>query len=486
MCVAIQRGASPDVIEIDGASNTGIDDIRALRERAAFAPSEGRFKVYIIDEVHRLSVQAFDGLLKTLEEPPAHVLFVFASTQPEKVPTTILSRCQRFDFHKISRVDTVGRLQQVATKEGIDVSTEAVELIAQRSEGSLRDALGLLDQVHAFTGGTISAEDVRESIGLGTPTTIASIASHMLDQDPGLALNLIHEAVAGGADPRFLWRQLVEYWRWLLLAVSGAPESVDADPALAASLQAHAARVTGWKVVEVLHALTEQVIEPRLSVPPELPLELACVQGIMVLSAGPVRDPEPSAASHHSPVAGDESSPNEAEPQKPSSRASTERVAESPALGPTLGSDEPEPAPPEDPPEMPDPTALRESGPGSQRPVDASWAEIKSAMRGRSQSLYALLRDATPTSWSETHVAIAWPYRFHREEMNRPENRKILEDVIGGVTGRRLKVECLQASKEEIRALVGGAGPSEDDGFIEEVERALKGVHAQQLRNSSR
>ncbi len=485
ICVSIRQGSCPDVIEIDGASNTGIDDIRALRERIAFTPTEARFKIYIIDEVHRLSANAFDGLLKTLEEPPAHVVFIFASTEPQKVPLTILSRCQRFDFHKIGRNDIVGRLAEISSQEGIKITSDAIQLIAQQSGGSLRDAIGLLDQINVFTGGEIGVGEVRESIGLGTPDTVASLCGHMLDGDPGAALRLIHEAVEGGVDPRLLSRQLVEYWRWLLLVVSGAGDEVDVDPALSGPLMIHGGRVKPSDVIAVLRCLTEQVIEPRLSVPPALPLEMAVVQGILALDGSSGKSAPPPV---NEPVV------------KGKAEAPPKPAEDGGAGGPTL--DESQPAVSVTPPapatkaQVPAPSVPTEEEVATQEvPLEApenaktepstAWPEIKVAVRGRSQRLHALLRDATPTSWTESHVEVVWPYRFHRDEMDRPENRLVLEEAIASVTGHKLKVLCRQASKEEIKALQDPDGTAtDDDGFVEEVERMLKGVHARLLKNS--
>src|SRR5947209_11200268 len=158
MCRAADEGRALDVIEIDAASNTSVDNVRELRERVAYAAGEGRYKVYIVDEVHRLSGAAFDAFLKTLEEPPEHVIFVFASTEPHKVPATIMSRCQRFDFRRITRSETVARLRYVADQEDIQVADGALQILALSARGSLRDALGLLDQVTTYTPGPL-AED---------------------------------------------------------------------------------------------------------------------------------------------------------------------------------------------------------------------------------------------------------------------------------------------------------------------------------------
>jgi DNA polymerase-3 subunit gamma/tau len=165
-CEEITKGISMDVIEIDGASNRGIDEIRNLRENVKFAPVSGKYRIYIIDEVHMLTKEAFNALLKTLEEPPPHVIFIFATTEPYKVPLTIISRCQRFDFRRVSVNEIVKHLQYIAGKENIDVEDEALYLIAQASEGSMRDSQSLLDQAVSYSGKKIAKKDVQDFLGL--------------------------------------------------------------------------------------------------------------------------------------------------------------------------------------------------------------------------------------------------------------------------------------------------------------------------------
>ncbi|MCC7573530.1 MAG: DNA polymerase III subunit gamma/tau, partial [Candidatus Methanofastidiosum sp.] len=164
-CQSINQGGSLDVLEIDAASNRGIDEIRDLRERVQFVPSGGRFRVYIIDEVHMLTTEAFNALLKTLEEPPGHVIFILATTEAHKLPATILSRCQRFDFHRISRADLLERLRLVAKNNNITVTEEALAVMVQAAEGGLRDALSLLDQCIGFTDEAIEIADVNQVLG---------------------------------------------------------------------------------------------------------------------------------------------------------------------------------------------------------------------------------------------------------------------------------------------------------------------------------
>jgi DNA polymerase-3 subunit gamma/tau len=221
-CQEVSRGSSVDVIEIDGASNNGVDHVREIRESAKFMPASGKRKIYIIDEVHMLSTAAFNALLKTLEEPPPHVVFIFATTEPHKIPATILSRVQRFDLRRVSVAQIQARLTQVLQAEKIEAEPGALALVARAAEGGLRDALSLLDQVIAFSGEKISVSSVRESIGLIESQLILSVLRAILDRKPLDGLAAIQGAFEQGHDLKLLARHLIEYLHALILAKVGA------------------------------------------------------------------------------------------------------------------------------------------------------------------------------------------------------------------------------------------------------------------------
>jgi DNA polymerase-3 subunit gamma/tau len=217
-CKEISQGNSVDVIEIDGASNNGVEAVREIRENAKYMPSSGQRKVYIIDEVHMLTTAAFNALLKTLEEPPAHVIFIFATTEPHKIPATILSRCQRFDYRRVTVSQIQGRLSEVTLAEKIQAEPAALALIARAAEGSMRDALSLLDQVIAFSGSQITVQSVRDSIGLIGSQAIIGILRGILSRNPLEALGFVQEVYEQGQDLRVLIRSLVEFLHGILLA----------------------------------------------------------------------------------------------------------------------------------------------------------------------------------------------------------------------------------------------------------------------------
>ena len=221
-CREIAGSNSVDVIEIDGASNNGVDAVREIRENAKFLPAVGKRKIYIIDEVHMLTTAAFNALLKTLEEPPPHVIFIFATTEPHKIPATILSRCQRFDLKRVTVAQIQARLLEVTQKEVIDAESGALALIARAAEGSMRDALSLLDQVVAFSAGKVTAPSVRESIGLIEGQTLSGILKGILGRKPLEALPWVDQAYQNGHDLRVLTRGLIDFLHGVILAQVGA------------------------------------------------------------------------------------------------------------------------------------------------------------------------------------------------------------------------------------------------------------------------
>ncbi|MCI0684013.1 MAG: DNA polymerase III subunit gamma/tau [Gemmataceae bacterium] len=217
MCQAIMSGDDTDVLEIDGASNRGIDEVREIRANVQYRPSRARCKIYIIDEVHMLTPQAFNALLKTLEEPPAHVKFIFATTEATKIPVTILSRCQRFDFAGIGLTRILERLRGIVAAEGLQADEEALELIARRAGGSMRDAQSLLDQLLAFGGARLTVERVHELLGTANEERVAEIAAAVIARDPKRVLELLAQVVEQGQQLGELLDQLLEYWRDLMI-----------------------------------------------------------------------------------------------------------------------------------------------------------------------------------------------------------------------------------------------------------------------------
>ncbi len=277
-CREITEGRAVDVQEIDAASNRGIDEIRELRENVKFRPARLRAKVYIIDEAHMLTREAFNALLKTLEEPPPHVHFILATTEPHKIPVTILSRCQRYDFRRLPLSSLVAHLEDLCQKEGVEISRDALEIIAKEAEGSVRDALSLLDQV--ISSGVRTREDLIALFGLADRTLIEELAKHILAQDLGASLKLLNQAFEQGVDLVYLAEDLVEFFRNLLaVKASGTLELPEAELMVLRNLSLE---VELEHLLLLFHLFLRGLENVRRSPVPKLSLELVLAKACQI------------------------------------------------------------------------------------------------------------------------------------------------------------------------------------------------------------
>ncbi|MGC8782510.1 MAG: DNA polymerase III subunit gamma/tau, partial [Anaerolineae bacterium] len=278
ICVAINEGRQLDLIEIDAASNRGIDEIRDLREKIGFRPNEARYKVYIIDEVHMLTKEAFNALLKTLEEPPAHAVFVLATTEPDRVPETVRSRCQRFDFRRIPTAEIVGRLTRILEHEGGRAEPEALVAIARRATGSMRDAVSLLDQLLSYGDEVLTLQRVESVLGLISAQSIGELVDCIGRNDPAGGLARLNRLIAEGVELGQLADQIIAYLRGVLFVrMARLPEQLDLPHDV---VQMIVRQAEGWAPAGLLQAIkefTEARAALRDQVPgvPQLPLELA-------------------------------------------------------------------------------------------------------------------------------------------------------------------------------------------------------------------
>ena len=283
-CREIAGGNSLDVIEIDGASNNSVEDVRQLRENVRYAPAKGRYKIYLIDEVHMLSSAAFNALLKTLEEPPDHVKFIFATTEPQKVLATILSRCQRFDLHRIPANLIAQHLQFIAKKEKITLEPAAAHAIARGAEGGLRDAESMLDQLVAFCGEKITESDVLSVFGFTSEQTVSDLTGRILRGETPEAIDLLHEQCEAGKDMMRLMADLIAYLRDLLV-FKAKPDALneDVDPDVQKSLAAHAKLISTDRLLELIDQFA--ATEGRMKWAPnkKLHFEVAIIKAIQSL-----------------------------------------------------------------------------------------------------------------------------------------------------------------------------------------------------------
>jgi len=279
-CISISEGSSIDVLEIDAASNRGIDDIRNLREAIKFTPTLGKYKVYIIDEVHMLTNEAFNALLKTLEEPPAYVIFILATTEPHKLPATILSRCQRFDFKRISVENIIKRLKHICSHEQLEVEDAALRLIARNSDGALRDAINILDQCSVFSGKHISEKTVLEVLGISGEQHLMEIGEAILKSEASKTIMLINEIVAGGKDINQFIKDLTSYYRNLLMTkILDKPEDIiDMSLEDIKSLKISGESFSNESIVRCIRYLSELEAEAKWYSNPRILLEIAVVK----------------------------------------------------------------------------------------------------------------------------------------------------------------------------------------------------------------
>ena len=284
ICKEIAEGNSLDVLEIDGASNNGVDQVRELRETVSFAPARGKFKIYYIDEVHMLTTQAFNALLKTLEEPPAHVKFIFATTEPNKILPTILSRCQRFDLRRIPAGIIASHLHHIAKEEGIEIDEAAAFAIAKGADGGMRDAQSMLDQLVAFCGNKITEAEVLDIFGFNSMEAVADFAGVLLSQDNGAALATIESQSESGKDLSKLLGDLITHFRHLLVAkVSPGAEASDVSPEIAALLKTQSESVSTERLLSVIDSLAETDGRMKWASNKRLHLEIGIIKAVQLL-----------------------------------------------------------------------------------------------------------------------------------------------------------------------------------------------------------
>ncbi|MFQ3567480.1 MAG: DNA polymerase III subunit gamma/tau [Aggregatilineales bacterium] len=320
-CLAINEGRFLDLIEIDAATHTGVDDVRDLREKIAFAPGEGRFKVYIIDEVHRFSGSAFDALLKTLEEPPEHAIFVLATTEIDKVPATIKSRCLQFEFRRFSVREVADRLQAIVEAEGLRAEREALEMIARQGTGSMRDSISLLDQIIADPNEVISVALVERLLGTASSEAVHALTNALIAGDAAAGLRVIGAAIDSGTDPRQFSLQIIEHLRRVLLAQTAGPALIDASHDERERYAEQAALIERGLLLRALRAFNEASTNTRTGWQPQLALELALVESLQPPPTPELSAPATAAAASPAPPARAAGHPQpeqaQAEPNKP-------------------------------------------------------------------------------------------------------------------------------------------------------------------------
>ncbi len=482
-CQAVNEARFLDLIEIDAASNTSVEDVRDLRDKINFSPNQGRYKVYIIDEVHMLSTAAFNALLKTLEEPPAHAIFILATTEVHKIPATVLSRCQRHEFRRIPLIRIVEHLRTQAQSENIQVQEEALMLIARQSTGAMRDAISLLDQLSS-TGQVITLEMAQEVLGTAASQSVLDVVNTLIDGKTASGLDTIHVTLDSGGDPRQFSRQIVDYLRSLLLIQSGSSESIDATSELRAQMARHASQLATTNLLRTIRLFNEAAAEARSGWQPALPLELAFLTALTPA----LESSDLGSVSHQEPPqenrsigritgrsANHSTTPASVDPQMVGQAAIENKLT-----------------PEQTSTQEPRPSSVSASGlaaqPGNQ--VDAGpaggvqntneqlyllicdhWRQVVNQVGQVSKQTQALLNSCKPYGVKAGVLFLGFNGDFAKTKMEKGDNVDVTSQVLSQVIGKDVPVRCFVAA--------GGKGSLppdvESDGMVATALRDLGG-----------
>jgi len=441
-CIDIAQGRSLDVIEIDGASNRGIDEIRTLRENVKFAPVQGKYKIYIIDEVHQITPEGFNALLKTLEEPPPFVKFIFATTHPHKVIPTILSRCQRLDFRRISVLEIINQLEKIARAEKINIDKQVLFAIARSSDGSLRDAESILDQLISFTKDEVSLKDVISMLGLVEQDTLFGIADKIINKDAAGALELFNNTIDSGKDIGNFLTNLIEHFRNLMVAkiTLGNSRLIDLPEEICDKLLQQA---NAFSLEEIFSAFNTLVNTKEMTKRLEslrIPLEVSLVKL--------THDKKGSSLNVTVPK----------HPKDPG-RVSMEKKPPAPEIsaegGPTSGWKK------ED--NLPSPIARIQSA--SLDNVKAIWRNMIDNLSRIKMSVATYLNEGVPSKLENNLLTVSFPmnYSLHKEALERKENKAVIEKTLSELLSTNIRVnftlskEVVQKNDREANSFIKSA-----------------------------
>lgn len=480
-CVAISEGRMIDLIEIDAASNNSVEDIRELRDKVGFRPSEGRFKVYIIDEVHMLSTSAFNALLKTLEEPPPHARFVLATTEPHRIPATVLSRCQRFDFRRIPVPEITEHLQHIATEEGFSTETEALSTIARSAQGCMRDAISLLDQMFSYGVDTVTVAQVQQVLGAVNAQSVNSFVDALADQDIRAGLTLIQQMLTQGISLVEFCHQVVEHLRGVLVL------QMTEDPGLLSELPTESVRQMQGQAQKMDQTMTlwaikrfgEAVSELKGGYQPQLPLEMALIESIRGSATAVAAAVAPTVAAAAATAA-----PPTTQPSATQTPATQQPEAEAPS-----------------PPDAPEKS---EEGISSQPGADSAADEAASEPAQLDQAsidklrhnwnafsltvrekcgfqVQAALKAIRDVAVADNTVAFAFgKNEFSRNMVDTPQTKAQVTDLLSAQLGRPVTLECQMGDQAQLSSLKLAAQPeTTHDGVDPLVEYAVAELGAQ-------
>jgi DNA polymerase-3 subunit gamma/tau len=434
-CQAIREGHFLDLIEIDAASHTGVDNIREIIEHVKFSPSSGKFKVIVIDEVHMLSKGAFNALLKTLEEPPQHAVFVLATTEIGKVPATIISRTQRFEFKKLTTADIISQLKLVAADQKLTVSDEVLRLVAQAAEGGMRDALSLFDQLLSFTGGRVTLEQAEEVLGLTPFSLNQDFFGLLAGKDAAGAIGFLKQLANNGRDILQFAHSFLVYLD-LVLGFSLRNSRLEETGLLAEDfeiLKKHASELAQSELARLLELFLTATQKVRYSPIPELPLELAVVEFIQ--SAG--QSPKPNASDGGVKSGSQSEKPVEQKTVPPAATKKFASLAKADMMG----------------------------------EVSKNWNNFLARLRDYNHSLISSLKLATLVRCDGEVLCVAFPYRFHKDAVEQIKNKIVVEKVLSEIYGRPLRLECKML--HEVDEPTAAPEKKESSGLLEEAMKVF-------------
>ncbi len=472
-CVAITEGRMIDLIEIDAASNNGVDDIRELRDKVGFRPSEGRYKIYIIDEVHMLSNSAFNALLKTLEEPPPHARFVLATTEPHKIPATVLSRCQRFDFRRIPAPEIASHLQHIVAAEGFGADHDALLAIARSAQGCMRDAVSLLDQMLSYGAETVTLAQVQQVLGAVNAQAVADLVDALATKNLAQGLGLIHSLVTGGASLNEFCAQVVEHLRGIMmLQMTNDPGLLDDLPGESIQkLQQQAKQMPLPTTLYAIKRFSEAIPELKGGYQPQLPLELALIEAVQGGPVAPVvvqqvvqQVVQPAAAGEAPSGAAAAGSGGKA---GRGTKATANAAADAGAASAT-----------------PHPEPVKLDAEAARR-LQSRWKEFMAQVKAQcGPNLPAALQAVRDIAVSDQSVALAFGNNeFSRNMVAKPENLPSVAAILSAFLGHQVTLECQLGDKAVMSGRLVGAVEAPINGPDPLVEFAVSALGAQVVKD---
>ncbi|HTF99912.1 MAG TPA: DNA polymerase III subunit gamma/tau [Nitrospirota bacterium] len=456
-CLETAAGTSVDVIEIDGASNRGIEHIRELRETVKYAPVGGKYKVYVIDEVHMLTNEAFNALLKTLEEPPPHVIFIFATTEPQKIPATIHSRCQRYGFKRVSLHEIIDRLRVIAKAEGIAVSDQGLAMIARAAEGSMRDSQSLLDQAVSYSGMTVRDEDIQTTLGAVAQERLLEFASSLIARDAAGLLKQTDALLEQGQDIRQFLSAVIEHLRNLMIVkITSHPEQIIELPAAdLEALSRQAGDADREQLLLLFDSLAKTLDEMRWSSQQRFTFEIGIIKACSLTPLHPLGD-----------ILADI---KDLEARLSSGKAPASYATPSPSSGHRVG----EPQTAYKPAGRTPPPAAHAASTHESNAPGELWSGILSALKSQKPGLASALERSSLVRLTDTELVVGIAgASFQVKKAEEPESRKLIEQIAEQQLGKKVQVKIQPIEKKETETKTRDAkksAPAEQDPAVQDV-----------------